>query len=86
MFKLQLYSSQPIYNTRNQIPSKLLGRHSEERVNINLAHFAFISFSDLHDYGYKSISFFLVLCHEKCVRDVTLREVWDFEERSHTKA
>lgn len=84
MFKLQCYSSQHIYNTWNRIPPKLLGRHSEEQVSINLARFAFIPFPDLHYYGYKIISFSFL--HEKCVRKVTLREVLDFEKISYAKA
>lgn len=85
MFKLQRYSSQHIYNTWDRIPPKLLGRHSEEQVSINLAHLAFISFPDLHDYGYQIISFFLALLHEKCVRKVTLR-VWNFEKNKSHKS
>lgn len=55
-------------------------------MTINLARFAFIPFPDLHDYGYKIISFSLSLLHENCVRKVTLREVLDFEKISYAKA
>lgn len=91
MFQLQRYSLQNIHNTQNWVPPKLLGRNSEEQVNINLALFAFISFSDLHDYGYKIISFILALLHEKKKKHVRkvrfLEKFWTWKtQSSHTKA
>lgn len=55
-------------------------------MSINPACPAFIPFPDLPDYGYKIISSFLALLHEKYVREVGLGEVGDFEKISDTKA